>query len=178
MEILFAFVGIIFVKFFINLSKLITAKKLRTKYEKSFVSGGPSFNEYIPQTRKLLADANLDKASIAVSERLGNFQVASFTAKVSDNLDSRRADFVSSTITLLDQTVGVFRMRMMESISPRYWIEAIIFLPRNAIKYLGGKPSSFSSKLLQVIYWVLTPILVAFRSDIYNFIIELIGKAQ
>lgn len=63
--------------------------------------------------------------------------------------------------------VGVYRMRLIESFSPRYWIETVIFLPSRIIQYLGGKSDSLFAKLLQILYWIFTPLLIAVRDKIY-----------
>lgn len=178
MKVVVLFLVVMVTKFLINASKLSTAKKLRDKYAASFAKDGKSFTESIPKARKLLTDAGLNNATIAVAEPIGFNRIASFNAKVADNLDSRRADMVGSAITLFDQMVGVFRLRMYESISPRYWVEAVIFLPRNMVHYLGGKEDGFLSKAFQIIYWIAAPLLVAFRADVYDYISILFSKIQ
>jgi len=126
--------------------------------------------------RKLIYDAGLGNASIPITQPSGYRQIASFNAKITDNLGNRREDMVSATISILDQTVGVFRMRMMESLSPRFWIEFVVFLPRNVVQYLGGKKDGLAAKVLQLLYWAAAPVLIAFRADIYEYIANLLGK--
>lgn len=171
------FVGMVALKFFFNAAKLKCAKRLRDRYFSSLTENGPQFSEYIPQMRKLIFDAGLGNASIAVCEPIGYKRIASFNARVADNLDNRRADVVTAAVSLLDQTVGVFRMRMMESVSPRFWIEFVLFLPRNTVQYLGGKKDGFTAKMLQLLYWIATPFLIAFRTDIYEYVIRILRKA-
>lgn len=175
-KIIFAVVVAILLKFSTNTMKWISAKRLRMQYRKSFSEDGKSFSERIPQARKLFADAGLDKHTIHVMERIGYGHAVSFNAVIVDNLDNQRADMVSSVLELFDQLVGTYRMRMLESLSPAYWIDVAIFLPRYIVKYLGGKESGIGAKILQLIYWVLTPLFVAFRTDIYQYIMELLRK--
>jgi len=170
------FALLIFAKFFNNASKLISIKRIRDRYERSFLKDGPSFTEQIPKAKKLLSDAGFGEVSISVAQPLGCSLVSSSQACIVDNLDSRRADIVSSAISLINQTVGVFRMRMWESLSPRYWIETVIFLPKNLVQYLGGKPDGIYTKLLQILYWILTPLFLTFRANIYQYVVELIGS--
>ena len=168
----------ILLKFFTNTAKWISAKRLRVQYQKSFSKDGKSFSERIPQARKLFVDAGLDKHTIHVMERIGYGHAVSLNAVIVENLDSKRADIVASALELFDQLVGTYRMRMLESLSPVYWIDVIIFLPRHIVKYLGGKESSIGAKILQLLYWVLTPIFLVFRADLYQYIATLIGNAK
>jgi len=170
MAYFFAFFAIVAVKFLINLAKLVSIRKLRDKYVASFAENAESFSESVPFAKRLIKDAGLGNAAIPVVEPLGYGKLASFNAKVVDNLCNRRSDFVGQALELFDQSIGVFRMRMLDSISPRYWIEFVIFLPRNFFRYLGYKGDGVVSKLFQVIYWIAAPLLVIFRENIYNYI--------
>lgn len=175
-KILLIFALVVVVKFALNLSKFLFACRLRDKYQKSFTQNGKAFEEYIPQAKKLFVDADLGKNTISVVEPLGFRQIATHQINVIENLGNRRRDIVATAMGLFDELVGTYRMRMLESLSPRYWIEAIIFLPRHLIRYLGGKPNGLFTKIFQIIYWLATPLLLAFRTEIYNFVVALIEK--
>ena len=175
-KIIFVCAVIILLKFSTNTMKWISAKRLRAQYQESFYKDGKPFSEQIPQARKLFIDAGLNKHTIHVMESVGYGHVVSFNAIVVDNLDSKRADMVSSALELFDQLVGTYRMRMIESLSPAYWIDVVIFLPRYIVKYLGGEESGVWAKILQLAYWVLTPLFVAFRTDIYQYIADFLRK--
>ena len=138
-KIIFVCAVIILLKFSTNTMKWISAKRLRAQYQESFYKDGKPFSEQIPQARKLFIDAGLNKHTIHVMESVGYGHVVSFNAIVVDNLDSKRADMVSSALELFDQLVGTYRMRMIESLSPADWIDVVIFLPRYIVKYLGGR---------------------------------------
>ena len=175
-KIIFVAAVAILLKFSTNTMKWISAKRLRMQYQKSFSKDGEPFSERIPQARKLFVDAGLDKHTIHVMERIGYGHAVSFNAVIVDNLDSERTDMIASALELFDQLVGTYRMRMFESLSPAYWIDVVIFLPRYIVKYLGGKESGIGAKILQLAYWVVTPLFLAFRIDIYQYIAELFRK--
>lgn len=178
MNIILILILLIITKSFINTSKLLSARHLRKKYHESFTKNGKSFSEYIPQAKKLFIEAGFSQISIPVIQPLGYGKLTPLNALIVDNLDSKQENLVTTILTMFDELVGVYRMRLLESISPRYWIEAIVFLPRHIAEYLGKKPDSFPFKLIQVLYWFITPFLIAFRTKIYHFITELIGKMQ
>lgn len=177
-KFLIAFVIIVVVKFFTNMSKYHQAKQLRAKYHASFYDDGEPFDEYIPMAKKLCKDAGLDYVSIPVTQPVGYSHIASFKAKISDNLSSRRSDIVGAALSLFDEMVGVYRMRMRECFSLQFWVDVIIFLPKHVMQYLNGNPENVFAKLIQLIYWVTAPLLVLFRSEIYQFLIKLLEQAQ
>lgn len=177
MRIFFVVVLTILVKAFLNLSRLSEAKMLRERYENSLKEGVDVFSEYIPRAKKLFRDAGLSDVKIPTMQPVGYNKVVSINASLVENLGIRRADFVASTLPLFDEMVGVFKMRLKDSISPRYWIETVLFLPQKAMLYIGIKENAFS-KILQIVYWVAAPLLVAFRSDVYEYIAELFSQVQ
>ena len=163
-------VVVIGLKAYLNFSKLCSSKKLRKKYMEFIEEHNTAFIREIPKAQKLFTDAGLNKKAIPVVQSLGFNKVITHAAPIADNLDIRRSDIVGGVLSLFDQLIGIYQMRLSESFSPRYWIESIVFLPTRAAKFLGGNPDRFFTKLLQLFYWILTPLLVAFRTDLYNLI--------
>ena len=177
MKIVFVIALTILVKAFLNLSKLSEAKMLRERYENSLKEGADTFSEYIPRAKKLFRDAGLSDVKILAMQPVGYNKVASINASLVENLGIRRADFVASTLPLFDEMIGVFKMRLKDSVSPRYWAETILFLPQKALCYIGFKENALS-RFLQIVYWFSVPLLIAFRSDIYEYITELFSQVQ
>ena len=73
---------------------------------------------------------------------------------------------------------GECKARILESFNPLYWIETILNLPRIILGYFGLNQNSVSAKILQCIYWLLVPLLLAFRGQIYEYVIALLNKTQ
>lgn len=178
MKYVVIFLYVVAVKLYINASKFFSAKRLRERYTDSFKSDGKPFEEYIPQTRKMFIDIGAGNTAIPVVQPLGYHQVANTTVEIIKNLDSRRSDIVGTILSLFDEAVGTYRMRMLESISPSYWIETLLFLPSRALKYLGCEPDKLISKLFQLIYWIAVPLLIAFRSELYQQLLILLQQAK
>lgn len=178
MEFVVFFCAVVIVKILVNASKLFEASRLRRIYEKSFTKDGKCFTEYVPRAKRLFVDAELSDSSIQVTESIGHGKIAAFSASIVENLDSRRADMVSAVARKFDELVGVYRMRLLDSFSPMYWIESIVFLPSRIAKYLGKKPDGLAAKLFQILYWIFTPILLLFRTELNDFVISLIKQFQ
>ena len=69
---------------------------------------------------------------------------------------------------------GYFRMCLLECISPLYWVQLVVFLPGKMLGYAGISSDKMISKFLQIAYWLLTPLFLCFRTQIYDFIIQLL----
>lgn len=178
MKYVVIFLCVVAVKLYINASKFFCAKRLREKYKDSFKNDGKPFEEYIPKTRKMFIDIGAGNTAIPVAQPLGYHQIATTNAEIIKNLDSRRSDIVDTIMVLFDEAVGTYRMRMVESISPSYWIETLLFLPSRALKYLGCEPDKLISKLFQLIYWIAVPLFIAFRSELYQHLLLLLQQAK
>lgn len=68
------------------------------------------------------------------------------------------------------ETQGYCRYILLQNFNPFYWINLIIFLPQNIIKYLGFKTSKKSIKIINVIYWIITPIFTIYNNEIIAYI--------
>lgn len=178
MKYVVIFLCVVAVKLYINASKFFSAKRLREKYKDSFKNDGKPFEEYIPQTRKMFIDIGAGNTAIPVAQPLGYHQIATTNAEIIKNLDSRRSDIVDTIMVLFDEAVGTYRMRMVESISPSYWIETLLFLPSRALNYLGCNPDKLISKLFQLVYWIAVPLLIAFRSELYQQLLLLLQQVK
>lgn len=177
LKIVFIIALAVLVKAALNTAKLSEAKRLRDRYKNSLKNESESFSEYIPRAKKLFSDAGLSDVKIPAMRPVGYDKAVSLYVSLVNNLGIRRSDFITSTLPLFDEMVGVFKMRLKDSVSPRYWIEIILFLPQKALSYIGFKENALS-RFLQIVYWFSVPLLVAFRSDIYEYITELLSQVQ
>lgn len=72
------------------------------------------------------------------------------------------------------ETHGCCRYEFLQNFNPFYWINLIIFLPQNIIRYLGFKTSKKSIKIINFIYWILTPLFTIYNDEITTYIKETI----
>ena len=88
----------------------------------------------------------------------------------------RREDIVRITLGMFHRAIGVYRSRMIETINPLYWIETIIFLPRQILNYLGVTPESVIIKIAQLIYWLAAFVFGIYRFEVEEFVRGLLSK--
>lgn len=53
----------------------------------------------------------------------------------------------------LNRIIDNFQIKYDENFSIPYWIKLVIFMPQKIVEYLGTKPNSLASKILNIIYW-------------------------
>lgn len=77
---------------------------------------------------------------------------------------------------------GVYRQRIFDSFSPVYWIELIIYAPKKLLTYLGFDETKILFKacniLLTFIWWSVVSIIVFFRPQLQQLIVETLGELQ
>ena len=69
----------------------------------------------------------------------------------------------------------VFQERYNEIFSIKYWINFVVFLPKEIINYLGLETDHIVVRALQVIYWLFTPVLVFFRTKLISLVLKLLS---
>lgn len=137
-----------------------------------------SFSIYTAPIKKLFKQAEVKDAAIPVIEPVGFGYIQTSTTSVIENITVKRTDIISSFTRMLLQAQGTFRMHLLECFSPLYWIQLIFFFPLKACSYLGISEEKAISKLFQIIYWITAPLLLVFRSQLYQFIVQLLQQAQ
>lgn len=78
------------------------------------------------------------------------------------------------TEQIIKEAIGKYQLELKKSKSVGYWIEAIVFLPRNLLNYLGLDKNSVSTKCLNVvltfIYWAFSIGMVLCKDEIIDMI--------
>lgn len=180
-NLLYIFLAIALFKLISNTIKYIQCKGLCDLYFKWLLRDPKApIAEYTSQVVKLLKDAGVEDGFLPFVQPAGYGQLATGTTSVFANFPNRREDMATMTVKMFDQAKGVYRSRVWEAINPIYWIETIIYLPREMLKYLGVSSDNVGAKFLQVVYWIgggITGVaFVWYRPDLKNFVDELVKR--
>lgn len=85
-------------------------------------------------------------------------------------------EFVISYVRMFDEAKGTFKHRAKEVLNPFYWIDSILFAPKNLLNYIGVSPESRSTKILNIvltsIYWFLGIFVAIFKEKIHTFLLS------
>ena len=173
-NLLYLFLLVSSLKFIINFIKYIQCKRYCDKYGEWLAGQNPNLKRSQHQIIKLFKEAGIKDSVFPIAEPLGLGQVATSNISIFDNFPNRTEKIVSITIGMFDQAIGVYSSRAFETLNPIYWIESIIYLPRNILSYVGMSAENIITKLIQVFYWILGSILTLFYPVYSNEIGEII----
>lgn len=81
--------------------------------------------------------------------------------------------FFDKLVSKYVHATSVFLSRIIECFNPFYWIELIIYLPKSIVNYLGFSSNKLFTKVLQLIWWIFTPLFLIFREKIIDYILKL-----
>lgn len=159
-------------KLIVNITSYFKMKYFFKCYQSwLFVNRDSKLLSYKSSVIKLFERAGIKDCYLPYVRNMGYGQLASYSASVMQAFPSPFEDFASVTYSLFQDAIGIYRSRIFETFSPIYWINLIIFLPKNLFNYLGVKSESIIIKILQCIWWFITPVLLLFREKIINHLI-------
>lgn len=161
-------------KFVLNLVRYLRIKRYLSKYKKWHASRDERFLESKAQVVKLVKDAGVADQRISVSELVGYGSYQVRDASVLDNFPHLRQDMSTAAQRLMREAIGAYRARMLEALSPLYWIESVLYLPRTVLRYLDLPAEGTRAKILQVVWWIVgavsTTALALYAVEIRTFI--------
>lgn len=172
---LIVFACLLAYKLLLNISALIRLYIYRRKYQKFLEKQNFDFSVHTASLVHLFKQASIKEYAVPYAQPAGAGYVSTGRASIYDNLSSLREDVVTSVIHSFLVAKGTFTHRIFETLSPLYWINCVIFLPRRIYEYLGIDADKLSCRVIQLLYWVLTPLLLTFRDHIYQYISALIS---
>lgn len=159
-----------------NIARLIKIKYFRKQYKKFITDGSVDFAQYSYAIKNLFNVAKVADYKVALCELVGFGHIQTGNISVFENMAIYRADIIAVMLGCFSKAEGTFKSRIFECFSPLYWIECIIFLPQKLIEYFGLDEDCVLAKLIQIVYWLTSPLFLMFRDQIYTYITELIGK--
>lgn len=112
------------------------------------------------EIKNRVLNAGLSDQAESYMEPLGLGYAERRQRGVLDNLLLLDTDVLASARELMRRARGYYKTQAWLSLSPLFWLEMLIFLPREIIKLAGFNNSSklfqISVKLIQVIYWIIS----------------------
>lgn len=180
MKILLFFIAIIFIKFSLNFYNYLRTQQLHKYFDDFFHQKRNDMNIYRQEVISLFEKANIKDVKIPVSEPIGFGQICNVNVSVFDMFPSTRVAFASTALNMFEEAEGVFRKNMFDSINPLYWMELIVFFPKNILKYVGLNIETTAFKLwnifLTFIWWSFCTVITLFQPEIKQFIIKLLAQ--
>jgi len=103
----------------------------------------------------LFEQAGIKDFVVSKMQPAGLGYVQTFDLKGFDNIHLIDFQVATNIQTKFDEAIGSFDHKMKQSFNPFFWIESIIYLPKNMINYIAPNSSNGGFiKVLQIIFWI------------------------
>lgn len=77
-----------------------------------------------------------------------------------DNLAYLNSEIMESSREIIKRAKGYYKIYAFKSFNPIFWIEFIVFMPKEILKYIGvteeEKISSLVIRIFQILYWIIS----------------------
>lgn len=110
--------------------------------------------QYQKEVEELITAAGVQDASVPVVKPVGFGHFLKATTSLLLNFPGTDGESAALMTGMFHKAIGVYRRRMWQSLNPIWWMEYIVYLPANMIKYVGFSSESVFTKVLQIVYWV------------------------
>ncbi len=158
-----------------NIYYLHRTRKLLKLYEEWMMKKDYSEKilTYKIEILRLFEKANIKDSNIPVTQPTGYGQIINTYVSIQHNLFLKGPVFAHAVDMFLAAS-GVYRERIKECFSPKYWVDQILLLPKNLLNYLGLNADSIIIKIINIIYWFLIPLFLLWRDEFIAWIKSLI----
>lgn len=177
MKYIYIFIGIIILKFLINLINYINNFRYERIWSTFFTEANVNSKTYAKQIQNHFKNANIKDSNRAITIPTGYGQLATQKFTSFNNIFLNDVDNMALIQNAFLESRGVYKKRMIDSFNPFYWIDLIIKLPKHFIEYLGLDTETIFTKIFQIIYWLIDSVLlVYYRENIFNFFQNFISE--
>ena len=151
------------------------AKKLKESYEKwcENSSNGRPNNAIFKELYKIVYNKEIHPISYKAGNR-AILQISTVDAIAS--FPTRDIQVAPTIFALLDNICDHFYIEFEKRKTIKYFIDLYIFAPKNLLKWLGIPVNNILSKILSLIFWIISPAITIFREQLTNWIMNLFSK--
>ncbi len=175
-NLLYAFLGAAGLKLVINLWNFVQCKRHLCEYTRYIENPTWRFVEHRPQIVQLMKGAGITDKFVSDTKHIGYGLIQPYRLSVLDCMDMERDDIFGLMTRNFHEAIGVYRSRMWETVNPLYWVEWIIYLPREVVGYFGVPEESFGVRVAQVIWWFISAVIVLLRLVFEPLVQEVVKK--
>ncbi|MBK8944082.1 MAG: hypothetical protein IPM32_02320 [Ignavibacteriae bacterium] len=169
------FILSIIIRFLLNISKFYYLKKVLKKQE-IYIQGqfeestesqkeaagkaGDWVQENQIEIKKVVLNTGVQDQKQSYMKPLGLGYTKEQSISALDNLLLLNSDIMGKSIEIMKRAKGYYKVQALKSFNPLFWIEFIIFFPKELSKYFGideeKKYSGIIVKIIQVLYWLIS----------------------
>ncbi len=150
-----------------NLCKICKYKKLYCNY---LSNNDSKIFQYKTSCIALFKQFNISDAKIPITQKTGYGQFASFTTSLFENFPDNTTLFAPETRRIFEDAIGIAKYNLKQCFNPIYWINLVLFLPKNILTYLNVSAESIFIKICQLLYWICSILFTLFSNNIAEFL--------
>jgi hypothetical protein len=174
LSIIFILIGIIVLRFLLYISKYAYLKKSIRKLDiyvqgklkdaaevkiKEANKAGKWIHGNNIEIKKAVIKSGVDDIVHSYMQPDGYGNVQQMNMSVLENMLLTDGKFYLESRDLIERANGFYKVEAIKSFNPLFWVEFLIFLPKEILKYFSSNTSSKSisvTKIIQIIYWLLS----------------------
>ncbi|MDP8267909.1 MAG: hypothetical protein P9L97_04195 [Candidatus Tenebribacter davisii] len=167
------FLIICMLKIIINFFKYLRVKYLLKKYNAYLKNPDWEFSKHRHEILKLFKEAGIEDGGVSISQHVGYGTLKVQPISVLKNINYLNEDVINIMTGNFYSAIGYYKLRFLETFNPIFWIEIIVFLPKNIFTYIGFQSKNVLIKIFQVIYWILglfASIYAIFNLNIFYYL--------
>jgi hypothetical protein len=184
MNLLWVLLAIFAYKFVDNLVKWFKCINLKDQYVDYLMTnnGVGKLLQSKKSVQDLILSAGVSDYKVPWTQPAGYGLVHTMQPSVLSQFPSRLEPFEQTTLRMFEEAIGVYKNRVWESLSPLYWINVVIWLPKRFLVYLGINDSNFTAKIInslfQFLYWLAGLAFIAYNDEFKLFLLAIIERMK
>jgi hypothetical protein len=128
------------------------------------------------EIKRRIKKSGIGEPSLSYMDPKGYGYVAQQNMSVIDNLLFLNKDVQKQGITTLQRVRGYYLSQTKRSLSPLFWIETLLFLPKAMLNASGiettSKFADTGIKIVQLIYWLLVLWLIISKPELITSVLS------
>lgn len=177
---IYIFASAVILRFILNFNRFFTLKTAIAKQDlfiranfkdaseddiKKGNKAGKWVESHLMDIKKLVVKAGVNDMVHSYMEFIGYGHVQQQHMSVLDNiLYTKDMRFPTESRDIMNRAMGYYKVEAIKGFNPIFWIEFIIFLPKQIVEYFasGSESKSLSviTKIIQLLYWIASLIVI------------------
>lgn len=176
-KILICCLLVILYKFSSNLLSYVRIQKYKAEYLEFLKNGTKKIQQHSTLTVSLFKKAGVEDRYFSMTQPIGYGQMEILNTSTFENFPSHYQPFSQYQREMFEDAIGIYRSRTLESFNPIYWIDLIVFMPRNVLGHIGVDKTTTRYKITNILltffWWAFTTLVAIFQPELKQYISSL-----
>ncbi|WP_373446086.1 hypothetical protein [Salinicoccus bachuensis] len=123
--------------------------------------------------RQLLKKVDINDTPIAYTDVLGPRHYRNVAVAPLQSYPTADRQVLKQLLPLIYQGVDAHQYKFHQNFNLMYWIDSVVFFPKCVIGYLGLNNDNVFTRVVNILYWIFTPILLLLRDKVWEILMNL-----